>query len=51
VFPFDLSDGWTTVVRVLLGVAIVGSAIGIVAGVVSLVRALGADQHADTGRT
>jgi len=38
VFPFDLSDGWETVVRVSLVVAIVGSVIGILALLASLVR-------------
>lgn len=38
VFPFDVSDGWTTVLRVLLGVGIAGSGIAIVAAVVRLVR-------------
>jgi hypothetical protein len=51
VFPFDLAEGWTTVVRVLLGVAVVGSAIGIVAALVSLVRALGQGRHAAAGHT
>jgi hypothetical protein len=41
VFPFDFgdSDVWPVVVRVLLWVAVVGSAIGIIANVVTLVRA------------
>lgn len=38
VFPFDLSPGWSTTVRVLLAVAIAGSCIGLVAQVVSLAR-------------
>ena len=41
VFPFDFASSsfdWALVVRVLLGVAIVGSAIGIVAAFVSFVR-------------
>lgn len=52
VFPFDVvgsSTDWSVVVRVLLVVAIVGSAIGIVAALVGLLRGLlssGADsQH------
>jgi hypothetical protein len=48
VFPFDFDDGgldWTLVVRVLLGVAIVGSVIGIVAGLVSFVRSVTAPDH------
>ncbi len=38
VFPFDLSSGWSTAVRVLLGVAIAGSCIALVVQVVSLAR-------------
>jgi len=38
VFPFDLSDGWGTVVRVALVVAVVGSVLGILALLASLVR-------------
>lgn len=40
VFPFDLgtSDVWPVVVRVLLWVAVVGSAIGIVANLVTVLR-------------
>lgn len=43
VFPFDFAGStfdWTLVVRILLGVAIVGSVIGIVAGLVSFVRSV-----------
>lgn len=43
VFPLDFGDStfdWALVAHVLLGVAIVGSVIGIVAGLVSLVRNL-----------
>jgi len=40
VFPFDLSSGWDVVVRVLLGIAIVGSVAGIVAAISRFVRAL-----------
>lgn len=39
VFPFDLGDGWTVVVRIALVLAIVGSAIGILVNVVTFVRA------------
>lgn len=44
VFPFDLGESgvWPVVFRVLLWVALVGSVIGIVANLVTLVRALGA---------
>ena len=38
VFPLDLSSGWETVARILLGIGIVGSAIAIVTNVVRLVR-------------
>ena len=41
VFPFDFSgdwDGWTLVVRLLLGLGIVGSAIGLVTACVSFVK-------------
>jgi hypothetical protein len=38
VFPFDLSGAWTTVVRALLLLAIVGSCLGIIALVVALSR-------------
>ena len=43
VFPFDFGDSdlWPVVFRVLLWVALVGSVIGIVANVVTLVRSLG----------
>jgi hypothetical protein len=44
VFPFDLSSGWSTAVRVLLVVAIAGSCIALVVQVTSLARWL-------TGRT
>lgn len=44
VFPFDLDgSGWVTVVRVVLWVGVVGSAIGVVANLVRFVRALLAD--------
>jgi hypothetical protein len=38
VFPFDMSSGWSTAVRVLLVVAIAGSCIALVAQIVSLAR-------------
>jgi hypothetical protein len=38
VFPFDLSSGWSTAVRVLLVIAIAGSCIALVAQIVSLAR-------------
>jgi hypothetical protein len=38
VFPFDVSSGWSTAVRVLLVVAIAGSCIALVAQIVSLAR-------------
>ncbi len=40
VFPFDLSSSpaWTLVVRVLLAVAVLGSAVGIVAALVTVVE-------------
>ncbi len=45
VFPFDVasdSSGWGLVARILLVVAIVGSAIGIVTGLVGFVKAVSA---------
>ncbi|PRX44300.1 hypothetical protein B0I33_112178 [Prauserella shujinwangii] len=44
VFPFDFGDpdvGWALVARVVLGFAVVGSAIGIAVSLVCLVRAAG----------
>jgi hypothetical protein len=38
VFPFDLSSGWSTAVRVLLFVAIAGSCIALVVQIVTLAR-------------
>jgi hypothetical protein len=38
VFPFDLSSGWSTAVRVLLVVAIAGSCIALVVQIVTLGR-------------
>ncbi|MGY1616181.1 hypothetical protein ACI797_05495 [Geodermatophilus sp. SYSU D00691] len=38
VFPFDLSTGWETVVRIVLWIGIVGAVIGLLAALVSLVR-------------
>ncbi len=40
VFPFDLEGAWEPVVRVLVGLGVVGTAIGIVAGLVTFVREL-----------
>lgn len=40
VFPFDLSSGWELAVRVLLGIAVVGSLIGIVAAISRFVMSL-----------
>jgi hypothetical protein len=42
VFPFDLTAGWATLVHVLLVAGSAGSAIGLVAALVSLARMLGA---------
>jgi hypothetical protein len=36
VFPFDVTDGWTTVLRVLLVVGLAGSGVAIVSGLVRL---------------
>jgi hypothetical protein len=36
VFPFDVADGWTTVLRVLLVVGIAGSGVAIVSALVRL---------------
>jgi hypothetical protein len=38
VFPFNLSSGWSTAVRVLLVIAIAGSCIALVTQIVSLAR-------------
>jgi hypothetical protein len=38
VFPFDVSSGWSTAVRVLLVLAIAGSCIALVVRIVSLAR-------------
>lgn len=46
VFPFDVSEGWGTLIRVLLVVAIVGGAIGIVVWLTKLVRAVVAPEPA-----
>ncbi|MCA2219291.1 hypothetical protein [Jidongwangia harbinensis] len=46
VFPFQFDAGavdWPLIVRVVLAFALVGSAFGIVAGLVSMVRAVGAE--------
>lgn len=48
VFPFDFGDSsfdWPLAVHILLGVAIVGSVIGIVAGLVSFVRGVARDDR------
>jgi hypothetical protein len=47
VFPFDFGAGgfdWALVARILLWVGIVGSAIGIVVNLVTLVRSLGTER-------
>jgi len=38
VFPFDLSQGWEVVARVVLAMGAIGAAIGVVAALTSLVR-------------
>ena len=38
VFPFDLSSGWSTAVRVLLVIAIAGSCIALLVQIVTLAR-------------
>ena len=40
VFPFDLSSGWEIAARVFLGIAIVGSLVGIVAAISRFIRAM-----------
>jgi hypothetical protein len=48
VFPFDFDDDgfdWALAVHVLLGIAIVGSVIGIVAGLVTFFRGINAPAH------
>ncbi len=53
VFPFALSSGWSTAVRVLLAVAIAGSCIALVIQIVSLARRFTGhtpqDSHVRTG--
>lgn len=47
VFPFDLDSSgfdWPLAVRILLGIAIVGSVIGILAGLTTFVRIVTADR-------
>jgi hypothetical protein len=46
VFPFDLSETWTVLVRIAVAVGIAGSIIGILVNVVGFVRAVagGADR-------
>jgi hypothetical protein len=52
VFPFDLSSGWSTVVRVLLVVAIAGSCVALVVQIVSLAHWLtGRSAHGGRLRT
>ena len=46
VFPFDVSDGWETLIRVVLVVGIVGSVIGILVWLTKLVRVLDAPEPA-----
>lgn len=41
VFPLDLSEGWELVARTLLGLGIVGTVIGFVVALVTLVRTAG----------
>jgi hypothetical protein len=48
VFPFDFGDSsfdWALAAHLLLGVAIVGSVIGIVAGLAGFVRSVGRDDR------
>ncbi|MGZ5417499.1 MAG: hypothetical protein ACXWDI_09990 [Nocardioides sp.] len=48
VFPFEFDGGgfdWALAVHVLLGIAIVGSVIGIVAGLVTFFRSVTASEH------
>lgn len=40
VFPFDLGDGWTGLVRVAIVLGIVGSVIGVLVNAVTVVRSL-----------
>jgi hypothetical protein len=52
VFPFDLSSGWSTAVRVLLVIAIAGSCIALVVQIVTLARWLtGHTPHGGRMRT
>jgi hypothetical protein len=52
VFPFDLSSGWSTAVRVLLVVGIAGSCVALVVQIVSLARWLtGHSPHGGHMRT
>lgn len=47
VFPFDFDGGgfdWPLAVRILLGIGIVGSVIGILAGLTAFVRSMTADR-------
>jgi hypothetical protein len=50
VFPFDLSSGWSSAVRVLLVIGIAGSCVALVVQIVSLARWLtGHTPHMRTG--
>ena len=52
VFPFALSSGWSTAVRVLLAVAIAGSCVALVVQIASLARWLtGHSPHGGHMRT
>jgi hypothetical protein len=52
VFPFSLSDGWSTAVRIMLVVCIAGSGIALVVQIVSLARWLtGHSSHGGHLRT
>lgn len=44
VFPFALSAGWSTVVRILLVVSVVASVVGLVVALVSLARIVRAER-------
>lgn len=48
VYPFDTADdwsGWGLVVHLLLGLGVVGSAIGVISGLVHLVQACASGHH------
>ena len=44
-FPFDATEGWTALIKTLLILAMVGSAIGALVEVFRLVRAVGVGAH------